>query len=85
MTHDPCAANPTDCKTAVEELYVFLDGELTDEKRASITSHLDACAPCLDAFEFHSELKTVVSQKCRTELPSGLKERVFEALRALDT
>ncbi len=85
MTNDPCSANDTDCKAAVEELYQFLDGELTDEKRASITGHLDACAPCLDAFEFHSELKAVVSQKCRTELPTGLRDRVFEALRALDS
>ena len=85
MTHDPCSANSTDCKAAVEELYEFLDGELTDAKRASISDHLHACAPCLDAFEFHGELKTVVSQKCRTELPSGLRDRVLDALRALDT
>lgn len=84
MTQDPCSANDIDCRAAVEELYEYLDGELTTEKRVFITEHLDACGPCLDAFEFHSELKIVVSEKCRTELPSGLRERVFDALRALD-
>ena len=84
MTQDPCSADSTDCKAAVEELYEYLDGELTPAKRASIGEHLDACAPCLHAFDFHSELRTVVSQKCRTELPSGLRDRVFDALRALD-
>lgn len=83
MTTDPCSANDTDCKEAVEELYGFLDGELTPEKRASIDAHLDLCSPCLAAYEFHSELKVVVSQKCRTELPAGLRDRVFDALRAL--
>lgn len=84
MTPDPCSENDTDCKQAVEELYEFLGGELTPEKRESIKVHLDACPPCLTAYEFHSELKVVVSQKCRTELPVGLRDRVFDALRALD-
>lgn len=83
MSQDPCSANDIDCKAAVEELYVFLDGELTVEKRTSITEHLDACAPCLDAFEFHHELKILVSQKCRSDLPPGLRDRVLDALRAL--
>jgi mycothiol system anti-sigma-R factor len=85
MTQDPCSANDVDCKAAVEELYEYLDGELTAEKRTFISAHLDACAPCLDAFEFHNELRTVVSQKCRAELPTGLRDRVFDALRALES
>lgn len=85
MTNDPCAANDTDCKEAVEELYGYLDGELTAAKRVSIQAHLDACGHCLDAFEFHTELRAVVSQKCRSELPAGLRDRVFDALRALDS
>lgn len=83
-TDDPCAASPGDCKAAVEQLYEFLDGELTPEKRASISGHIDACEGCLDAYEFHTELKTVISEKCRTDLPDGLRQRVFDALRALD-
>ena len=85
MTQDPCSATSIDCKAAVEELYEYLDGELTAEKRASIGVHLDACGHCLAAFDFHIELKTVVSQRCRTELPAGLRDRVFDALRALDS
>lgn len=82
---DPCAATASGCKEAVEQLYEFLDGELTDERRTSIGLHIDGCGHCLDAYEFHAELKTVISQKCRTELPDGLKDRVFNALRALDS
>jgi mycothiol system anti-sigma-R factor len=85
MTEDPCTANDIDCRAAVQDLYEYLDGELTAEMRTSISDHLDACAPCLDAFEFHNELKMLVGQKCRTELPTGLRDRVFDALRALDT
>ena len=84
MTDDPCAQNPNDCRQAIEELYEFLDGELTSMKRSSISQHLDDCSHCFDAYEFHSELKSVVSERCRSELPSGLRDRVFDALRALD-
>ena len=82
---DPCAANPSDCLQAVEELYGYLDGELTSEKRNSISQHLDDCSNCLGAYDFHSELKRLVSEKCRAELPESLRSRVFDALRALDT
>lgn len=82
---DPCVANPSDCREAVEQLYAFLDGELTAEKRTSISNHIDACGHCLDAYEFHTELKTVISKKCHTDLPVGLRDRVFDALRALDS
>ena len=84
-TTEPCSASSLDCKEAVEELYEFLSGELTDDKRASIRDHLDACAPCLQAYEFHADLKSVISEKCKTELPTGLRDRVFDALRALDS
>lgn len=82
---DPCASNPSDCKDAVEQLYEFLDGELTQQKRTSISDHIDACGHCLDAYEFHTELKSVIGEKCRTDLPEGLRDRVFDALRALDS
>lgn len=82
-TDDPCA-DPDGCREAVAELYTYLDGELTQERKSIIGEHLDSCGHCLDAYEFHSELRVVISQKCRTELPSGLRDRVLGALRALD-
>ncbi|MDA3040039.1 MAG: zf-HC2 domain-containing protein [Actinomycetota bacterium] len=58
-------------------LFTFLDGALTDELRLVIQMHLDRCAPCFSAYEFHIELRTVVQQRCQTVLPAGLKERIF--------
>ena len=82
MTCDP--DHSLDCREAVEELYHYLDGELTVDVRERIAVHLDDCSPCFSAFEFHSELKLVISQRCRSELPNGLRDRVLDALRALD-
>jgi mycothiol system anti-sigma-R factor len=69
-----------DCDKAVEQLYGYLDGELTDERRALIRHHLDECSPCLGAFDFEVELRHVVAKRCRDEVPDSLKRRVAEAL-----
>jgi len=70
----------TDCNDALHELYEFLDGELTDERRATISHHLTDCSPCLETFDFQAELKMVISQKCRDEVPESLKAKVAHAL-----
>ena len=70
----------SDCNDALHELYEFLDGELTDERRAAIQHHLSACSPCLEAFDFQAELKIVVASKCRDEVPDALKARIAGAL-----
>lgn len=71
------------CVEAVEVLYHFIDGDLTEERRLLISRHLDDCPPCLDAFGFERELRVVVAQKCRDHVPDSLKKRVFEALSEL--
>jgi mycothiol system anti-sigma-R factor len=69
-----------DCDEAVHRLYHFLDGELDDGKRADIKRHLDECLPCLEAFDFEAELRTVIAQKCRDQVPDGLRQRIAEAI-----
>ena len=42
----------------MHELYHYLDGELTEERREEIRVHLDWCGPCGGAAEFEAELRT---------------------------
>lgn len=86
MSDDCAQAEPgkPDCREAVEELYVFLDGQLDDERRALIQGHLDDCGHCLSAFEFHEELKRLVTDRCKSQMPDGLRDRVFAALESID-
>jgi mycothiol system anti-sigma-R factor len=71
----------TECREAIETLYHFLDGELTERRRSEISQHLVECSPCLDAFDFEAELKMVIARKCRDQVPDALRERVRRALR----
>jgi len=74
------AEDKGDCVEAVHLLYHYLDGELTAERRVLIRQHLDDCPPCGQAFDFEAELRVVVSQKCREQVPPELVERVRKAL-----
>jgi len=80
---DPVGARTTlevDCDGAVHELYHYLDGELTDERRELITVHLDLCAPCAKAVDFEAELRQVIAQRCRDRVPDSLVARVAAAI-----
>ena len=68
------------CGDAVHQLYLYLDGELTSERRALIQRHLDGCPPCFEAYDFEAELRIVIAQKCREEVPDHLRVRVARAL-----
>jgi len=73
---------PSDCEETIERLYHYLDGELTDERRAEIKRHLDECGPCLGAYDFEFELRQVIALRCRDRVPESLVVRVRAALAA---
>lgn len=75
-------ASYMDCREAVRQLYVFLDGELTEERREEISVHLDDCGPCADAAEFEAELRAVISSRCKERVPDTLIARVAAAIAA---
>ena len=70
------------CEEALAALYTFLDGELTDARRVEIRHHLDDCSPCLEVFDFEAELRMVIRQRCREQVPETLRQRVAERLAA---
>ena len=66
-----------DCAATIRELEAFLDSQLAPEMRAGIEAHLGGCTDCLQAFDFHAELRTVIREKCRNdEMPPGLLSRI---------
>ena len=71
-----------DCDKAIYRVYGYLDGELTDDRRHLISTHLDGCSTCLGAFDFEVELRQVISSKCHDDVPPELKRRIAEALGA---
>jgi mycothiol system anti-sigma-R factor len=80
---EPETGPELDCAESVRELYAFLDGELTVERRTAIRGHLEGCPDCYGGFDFEVELRQVVSASCREEVPPALLSRVAAALADL--
>lgn len=72
------------CDEAIARLYTFLDGELTDDRRAKIDHHLAECHHCVEAYEFELELRTIIRMRCQDKVPETLRRRVFDALRNIE-
>jgi len=73
----------TPCEEALAELYTFLDGELTEAKKAAISSHLHGCNPCVEVFDFEAELRIVVSTRAIEQVPESLRLRISETIATL--
>jgi mycothiol system anti-sigma-R factor len=75
----------SDCEDALHELYGFLDGELTDDKRKLIQHHLDDCQPCAEPYDFEAELRHVIRRKCQEQVPDTLVQKVKAAIQTATT
>ena len=71
-----------DCNKTLQELYGYLDGDLTDDDRSNIQHHLDDCSPCLEAFDFEAELRQVIRNRCTDQVPDALRSRIARAIEA---
>ena len=65
------------CSDTLRELQTYLDGELTESIKGIVDEHLLECADCMQAFDFHAELKLVIATKCKTDaLPPSLLAKI---------
>ncbi len=69
-----------ECREVIERLYEFLDSELTESSRIKVRRHLDQCGNCLEAFEFETELREVISSKAHDAIPPHLMGRLKEMI-----
>jgi len=69
------------CQEAIHKLYHYLDGELTEEKRQAIEKHLDQCRPCEQAYSFERELRRVIADRMKEEVPESLKKKIADLIQ----
>ncbi len=79
-TDDTMPVQGSRCSDALHELYGFIDGELTPDRRTAIQEHLEGCPPCFEAFDFEAEIKGYLAEKCRERVPESLKDRIAQAI-----
>jgi mycothiol system anti-sigma-R factor len=70
----------TDCREVLEQVYSYLDGELTGEDVARIREHLEECSPCLAEYDLDVALKALVRRSCCERAPEELRARILVRL-----
>jgi mycothiol system anti-sigma-R factor len=72
----------TDCGKVIDQVYLYLDGEMPDADCAEVRRHLEDCAPCLREYGLEQVFKTLVARSCGCdETPPDFKQRVLGRLR----
>ncbi|MGB9378524.1 MAG: mycothiol system anti-sigma-R factor [Mycobacteriales bacterium] len=71
-----------DCREVLGKVYLYLDNECDEGKRAKIAEHLDECGPCLREFGIEAEVKKLVNRCCGNDAaPDSLRLKLRDQLR----
>ncbi|MBW3562281.1 MAG: zf-HC2 domain-containing protein [Actinobacteria bacterium] len=73
------------CSEAVEQLWHYLEHELTDDKRAQVEQHLAFCRRCCGELEFAEELRGFLEDAARPRLPDDVEGRLTTFLHQLES
>lgn len=70
-----------DCRTAVRQLWDFLDQELDDARMAAVQHHLDQCRSCLPHHDFGRQFLDALRAARELKLmPAEVRSRVMQRL-----
>ncbi|WP_019855347.1 mycothiol system anti-sigma-R factor [Actinopolyspora mortivallis] len=80
MSHEDHAQ--TSCADVLAEVWLFLDNECDQERRAVLRRHLDECGSCLEHYGIEEHLKELLHRKCGGEhAPAELRDRLRSSIR----
>ena len=75
----------SDCGEVLSEVYLYLDLECSEDRRALIQKHLDDCSGCLREFGIEHDVKALVARCCGAETaPAELRQRLRLKLDQLE-
>ena len=73
-----------ECEEVVQQLWDYLDGELTDEKMTQVRSHLKACRGCFPHFDFEQAfLDAIARSKEEHVAPDDLRRKVMAKIKLM--
>ena len=71
-----------DCRSAMQQLWDYVDGELTAERMTAVKRHLDACANCHPHAEFAERFLAALHQTREDRgCPQDVRAKVMASLR----
>lgn len=73
----------SECRRALENLYIAIDNELANADIETIERHLAECAPCLSEYDVERIIKKIVARSCHEHAPEPLRARVLTSIRTI--
>ncbi|PYP45468.1 MAG: mycothiol system anti-sigma-R factor [Gemmatimonadetes bacterium] len=69
------------CRECKDQLYEYLDRELTPAVEQEIRQHIADCPPCGEEFDFEKLFLGFLKARCRAQgAPADLKRRILDEL-----
>ena len=70
------------CSEVLDQVYAYLDHEMSDADCEQVRKHLDECGPCLREFGLEEVIKKLVAKHCRCDpAPANLRGKVLIRIR----
>lgn len=71
-----------DCAEVLADVYLFLDHECDQDRRALVQRHLDECGSCLARYGIEQQIKQLLHRKCGgDQAPDELRSRLKASIR----
>ncbi|MFW6139818.1 MAG: anti-sigma factor family protein [Acidobacteriota bacterium] len=65
------------------EIYLFLEGELTDQRKTEIKAHLTSCQKCRQSLEQRKRVLQAINQIPRYKAPSGFSRQIMANIKPI--
>jgi mycothiol system anti-sigma-R factor len=71
------------CEQAYQEVYPYLDRELSDTELEVVRQHLEACPPCAHLFQFEGTIVRYIREHgARERCPAAVARTILSGFRA---
>lgn len=70
------------CRSGVELIMEYMEGELAPDVRAAIDEHVAGCPRCMAFIETYRETPRIMREATAIEMPSDLEVSLLAALRS---
>lgn len=78
----PGDSDDLDCQEFLGEVYLYLDSECDEKRRAQLQRHMDECPGCLAKYGLERDIKALIGRCCGGDrAPDSLRARVQAQIR----
>lgn len=82
MTENSTPSDHLDCTAFLAEVYLYLDSECDESRRAQLQAHMEQCPGCLQKYGLERTVKDLVGRCCGGErAPESLRAKVQGKIR----